>query len=460
MRLVHDIFVEQQQKLLMTPELRQAIAILHMSTMELNEFIRTELEENPFLEEREIEEAEEHIREENDDGAWLEEWLEIYHDRDIGVVQKEKKEEKSFDNYLTRVPSLFEHLEFQLRLVKLNEQDFDIGYHLIGNIDSNGYLCIDLDEVARKMGASHDKVEEILRVVHSFHPHGVGARNLSECLLLQLRHYGKESYVARKIIEEHLDDLARGRMNKIASALSISIQQAQEIGDLIRTLDPKPGRQYSSDQEVRYIVPEVFVEKVEGEYIVYVNDLNFPRLVVNHLYESVLRQPDHFSEDTRRYLEDKIGSALWLIRSIEQRRITLYKVASCIVDIQKEFLDKGVQCLRPLKLQQVAQLVNVHESTVSRATSNKYMQTPQGLFELKYFFSSGLESAHNDEKMSSKSIKHMLEGMIGEEDPTRPLSDEQIAQLFKKKGIRISRRTVAKYRQELGIPSTMSRRRY
>lgn len=460
MRLVHDIFVEQQQKLLMTPELRQAIAILHMSTMELNEFIQSELEENPFLEERESEEAEEHQREESDDGAWLEEWLDLYHDRDIGVVQKERKEEKSFENYLTRVPSLFEHLEFQLRLIKLNEVDFNIGYHLIGNIDSNGYLCIALDEVARKMGTNQDKVEEILRIVHSFHPHGVGARNLSECLLLQLRHYGKESYIARKIIEEHLDDLARGRMNKIASALSISVQQAQEIGDLIRTLDPKPGRQYSSDQEVRYIVPEVFVEKIEDEYIVYVNDLNFPRLVVNHLYESVLRQPDHFSEDTRRYLEDKIGSALWLIRSIEQRRITLYKVASCIVDIQKEFLEKGVQYLKPLKLQQVAQIVSVHESTVSRATSNKYMQTPQGLFELKYFFSSGLESSQNDEKMSSKSIKHMLEGMIQEEDATRPLSDEQIAQLFKKKGIRISRRTVAKYRQELGIPSTMSRRRY
>jgi len=460
MRLVHDIFIEQQQKLLMTPELRQAIAILQMSTMELNEFIRGELEENPFLEEREIEETDENTRDDVEEGAWLDEWLELYHDRDIGLVQKDQKEEKSFENFLTRVPSLFEHLEFQLRLIKMDPNDFVIGYHLIGNIDSNGYLCVELEEVAQKMGTSTEHVEEILQVVHSFHPHGVGARNLAECLLIQLRHYGKESYIARKIIEDHLDDLARGRLNKIASALAISVQQAQEIGDLIRTLDPKPGRQYSSDQEIRYIVPEVFVEKIEGEYIVYVNDLNFPRLVVNHLYESVLRQPENFSEDTRRYLEDKIGSALWLIRSIEQRRITLYKVASCIVEIQKDFLDRGVQHLKPLKLQQVAQLVNVHESTVSRATSNKYMQTPQGLFELKYFFSSGLESSHNNEKMSSKSIKHMLEGMIAEEDPTRPLSDEQIAQMFKKKGIRISRRTVAKYRQELGIQSTMSRKRY
>lgn len=460
MRLVHDIFIEQQQKLLMTPELRQAIAILQMSTMELNEFIRGELEENPFLEEREIEETDENTRDDVEEGAWLDEWLELYHDRDIGLVQKDQKEEKSFENFLTRVPSLFEHLEFQLRLIKMDPNDFVIGYHLIGNIDSNGYLCVELEEVAQKMGTSTEHVEEILQIVHSFHPHGVGARNLAECLLIQLRHYGKESYIARKIIEDHLDDLARGRLNKIASALAISVQQAQEIGDLIRTLDPKPGRQYSSDQEIRYIVPEVFVEKIEGEYIVYVNDLNFPRLVVNHLYESVLRQPENFSEDTRRYLEDKIGSALWLIRSIEQRRITLYKVASCIVEIQKDFLDRGVQHLKPLKLQQVAQLVNVHESTVSRATSNKYMQTPQGLFELKYFFSSGLESSHNSEKMSSKSIKHMLEGMIAEEDPTRPLSDEQIAQMFKKKGIRISRRTVAKYRQELGIQSTMSRKRY
>lgn len=459
MRLVHDIFLEQQQKLLMTPELRQAIAILQMSTMELNEFINGELEENPFLEERENEETEKTVREETDDTAWLEQAMDLYHDRDIGIAPRERQEERSFDNYLTRVPSLFEHLEFQLRLVRMSKAEYDIGYYLIGNLDSNGYLCEDLNEVSRKMQAPLEQVEKVLHIIHSFHPHGVGARTLSECLLLQLRHYGKESCVARRIIEEHLDDLARGKMNKIAGALGISVQQTQEICDLIRTLNPKPGRPYSSEQEIRYIVPEIFVEKVGEEYVVYVNDLNFPHLVVNSLYESVLRQPDNFPAETRKYLEEKIGSALWLIRSIEQRRITLYKVASCIVDIQKDFLDKGVQYLKPLKLQQVAKIVNVHESTVSRATSNKYMQTPQGLFELKYFFSTGLESK-NHEKMSSKSIKHMLETMIEGENPSRPLSDEQIAQIFKQKGINISRRTVAKYRQELGISSAMSRKRY
>ncbi len=464
MRLTHEIYLEQQQKLLMTPELRQAIAILQMSTLELSEYIQKELEENPFLEEKEGDEAAEGDKEDMEteaaENGKLEDWLEYFNDRDIGYVQQEKEEERSLDNFLTRRPSLYEHLEFQLHLVSKDQDDLTIGNYLIGSIDNSGYLCVDLQEVATQLHFSLEKVTAVLTTIQTFHPHGVGARDLAECLLLQLRHYGKESPIARQIINEHMDDLARGRLNRIAQKLEVPVQEVQEICDVIRTLDPKPGLQYSNNNEIKYVMPDVFVEKVDGEYIVIVNDFHFPRLSVNNAYERLLRQSDSFTQDTRRYLEEKMGSAIWLIRSIEQRRMTLYKVSRCIVDIQKEFLDRGVEYLKPLNLRQVAEVVEVHESTVSRATTNKYIQTPQGLFELKYFFGSGVDSYHSNQKVSSKSIKHMVEEIVAGEEPTRPLSDENIAKILNKRGIRISRRTVAKYRQELGIPSTMSRKRY
>ena len=242
MRLTHDVFLEQQQKLLMTPELRQAIAILQMSTLELSEYVQRELEENPFLEERE-EPAETGERDnDSSDNTKMEEWVEYFHDRDLGYSPQEKKdEEKSFENFLTRRPSLYEHLEFQLHIASKKEDDLAIGNYLIGSIDSNGYLCVDLDEVAIKLNVPIEKVEEALELIQSFHPHGVGARDLAECLLLQLRYYGKESQLARDIINNHLGDLGRGKLNKIAQALAVPVQEVQDIGDLIRTLDPRPG---------------------------------------------------------------------------------------------------------------------------------------------------------------------------------------------------------------------------
>lgn len=462
MRLTQDVFLEQQQKLMMTPELRQAIAILQMSTIELSEYIEQELQENPFLELKEPEpeeslEADKVEREEPDNK--IEDIVEYYNDRDIGYNLAGREESPSLENFLTKRPSLYEHLEFQLRLSCKEEEDQVIGNYLIGSIDRNGYLCVDLNEVASNLKVPLDQVEKVLQLIQSFHPHGVGARDLPECLLLQLRYYNKEDSIATCIIKHHMEDLARARLNKIAQSLSIPINQIQEVCDLIRTLDPRPGLQYSSYDDVKYIMPDVFVEKVEGEYVVIVNDMNFPRLIVNNVYKRILHQNDNFSQDAKKYLEDKMGSAIWLIRSIEQRRMTLYKVARSIVDIQTEFLDKGVEYMKPLNLRRVAEAVDVHESTVSRATTNKYIQTPQGLFELKYFFSTGVDS-YGSSKVSSKSIKHMLEEIINGEDSSKPLSDEAISKLLKQKGIRISRRTVAKYRQELGIPSTMARKRY
>jgi RNA polymerase sigma-54 factor len=463
MRLTHDVILAQQQKLLMTPELRQAIAILQMSSLELSEYIRNELAENPLLEEKtEVEETadaqEESEPETNDD---ISEWLDVFGDSDRDTYDagvNYQGEEKSLENYLAQKPSLYEHLEFQLHLFSTTPEEQEIGQYLIGSIDQNGYLTAKLDDVARQLNVDLEEVEKALELIQSFNPPGLGARDLPECLILQLRQYDKDSEIARNIINNHLTDLARGRLNHIAQKVGAPVRKVQEICDLIRTLDPKPGLQFSGD-EIKYVTPDVIVEKIEGEYVVIINDFNFPRLIVNNMYESMLKQADAQSQEARKYLEEKIGSAIWLIRSIEQRRMTLYRVSRCIVDLQTEFLDKGVKYLKPMTLRQVAEMINVHESTVSRATTNKYMQTPQGLFELKYFFSTGVECSGED-KVSSKSIKHMLQDIVAREDPQHPISDEAISQQLQEKGIRISRRTVAKYRQELNIPSTSARRRY
>lgn len=456
MRLVHDVILTQQQKLLMTPELRLAIAILQMSSLELSEYIRNELAENPLLEEKDAGGDEEVVAEDNDN---ISEWVEVFGSNIPyeGPVNY-REEDKSLENYVAQKPSLYEHLEFQLHLDSTTPEEQVIGNYLIGSIDECGYLTVSLEDVARHLHVDIKQVQKTLELIHSFTPPGLGARDLAECLLLQLRHYGKDCAMACSIINDHLADLARGRLNHIAQMLNAPVQQIQQICDIIRTLDPKPGLQLGGG-EARYVTPDVFVEKTDGEYIVVVNDFSFPRLIVNNMYQSLLKQADAQSQEARKYLEDKMGSAVWLIRSIEQRQMTLYKVSRCIVDLQCEFLDNGIEHLKPMTLRQVADMVDVHESTVSRATTNKYMQTPQGLFELKYFFSTGIDST-GDDKVSSKSIKHMLQEIVAGEDPLRPVSDEAISKLLLERGIQISRRTVAKYRKELGIPSTSVRRRY
>jgi len=464
MRLTNDIFLEQQQKLVMTPELRLAIAILQMSTLELEQYTQKELEENPLLEEKEVDdsgqESSENDKEnEADTVTGTEEWMEYFNDRDIGFSIGESQT-KSFDNFLTERPSLYEHLQFQLNLACKNPEDLMVGQYLIGNIDSHGYLCVESEEVGAQTGADCERINKIISLVQSFHPHGVGARNLKECLLIQLRYYGNQNTLAEVIIANHLNDLAVGKVAKIAQLLETTVQRVQEACDLIRTLDPKPGLQYSPVDEVKYIIPDAIVEKVEGQYVVILNDSASPRLVVNQLYENMMRNQGVFTPEARKYLEEKMGSAIWLIRSIEQRRRTLDRVIRCIVDIQTEFFDKGIKYLKPLNLKQVADMIEVHESTVSRATAKKYIQTPKGLFELKYFFGTGVQGEEGFDKVSAKSIKSMLEDIIANENTSHPLSDQTIVELLKAQGIKISRRTVAKYRQEMGISPTTARKRY
>lgn len=472
MRVGYGLNIEQVQKLIMTPELRQAITILQLSSLELLDYVEQEALENPVLElkEEEIDSGEADSREDAGDkseaafeqDALYIDWQEYFSDRsDLGYIRQPQEEypEYFYENYLTKGPSLHEHLILQLDLQVLSDLERRIGRFIIGCIDESGYLRVTLEEVAERFEVTLEQVEKVLQVVHMFEPAGVGARNLEECLRIQLQQLNKLTPNIQKVIKHHLEDLARGRVNHIACALGISTREVQEIGDLIRSLNPKPGNQFASLNEVRYIVPDVIVERVNNEYVVLVNDTVFPRLGINSTYQALLKNQEIHDPETRKYLEGKLNSATWLIRSIEQRRLTLYKVVSCIINIQREFLDKGIKYLKPMNLKQVAEVVGVHESTVSRATSNKYIQTPQGVFELKFFFSSGVED-NSGSRFSSQSIKRMIKELIEAEDPHAPLSDQKLATILKQQGIPVSRRTVAKYRSEIGVATTSQRKRY
>lgn len=464
MKVGPDLLLEQQQKLLMTPELRQAISILQMPALELREYVQQLITENPMLEEKDslpAEEGETAAPAPQAAPAGLDDWTDFLNARESGQVYGESAEHGE-DNYPAHLPSLYDHLFVQWQMLSQEPQATEIGNYLIGNLDAAGYLAVSVEEVARQLQVTPEQVGAVLEQIQALHPYGVGARDLTECLLIQLRYYGHDDAISRELVQHHLPDIARGRMNQLARSYAVSVQEIQERCDHIRTLDPKPGLQYSNDATVKYIIPDVVVEKIDGEYVVTLPETGFSGLTLNRMYKDMLRDPAAFSDDARKYLEEKARAALWVIRSIDQRHDTLYRVARCIVDRQRGFLEQGPQWMKPLTLKQVAEMVQLHESTVSRVTANKYMQTPRGVFELKYFFSGGVSAApdRRDEGMSSHSVKDTIRRLIATEDPSAPLSDQSIVNLLLREGISISRRTVAKYRGEMDIPATAARRRY
>jgi RNA polymerase sigma-54 factor len=450
----------------MTPELRQAITILQLSSLELCDYIEQELLNNPLLDKEEDEYtafSEDGMRVDegktNEDTIEWEEYLQDYFDWDFLRFPKERKEEEtSFENFVSANQTLQEYLLMQLRLAAADKKIFKIGEFLIGNLDKNGYLTVSVQEAARILRVREEEVEEALKVVQTLDPPGVGARNLQECLLIQVEQKGIKDPNLYELIKHHLKDLAEARYTRIAEKLNVPLSKVQELKDIVLSLDPKPARNFSSANEIQYVIPDAVIEKVGNEYVVIMNDSVTPRLSINPYYRSLLMSEDKESL-TSKFLTRKLEAALWLIKSLEQRRMTLYKVIKAIVEVQREFLDKGISGLKPLTLKQIADVVGVHESTVSRAISGKYVQTPRGVFELKFFFQNGLEN-ENGSSTCAETIKKMLKEMISNEDPYNPLSDQMIADDLKKKGIRISRRTVAKYREQLGIPSSAKRKRY
>lgn len=460
MKLGYNLALEQVQKLVMTPELRQAIKLLQFTSQELSQYIKQEIERNPMLETVGDEIEYENIDDYNTDKEEFDwkEFVEGYDD--ISYIPEFNKDNKEYDyeNIIKHSSSLKEHLLFQLNVSSLANIDLNIGKAIIDNIDDNGYLSVDLEQIADELRIPTARAQKVLSTVQTFDPPGVGSRNLTECLLIQVREDKVDNPKVELIIKNHLEDLAYNRLHKVSKQLNIDLVEVQKIYDYIKTLEPKPGRAFGGHVgNTKYIIPDVNIELVDGEYVIILNDITAPRLNISKYYREMIRKG--IDSEASEFLKEKLSQALWIIRSIEQRRMTIYNVVKSILKFQKEFFEKGDKALRPLTLKEVADDINMHESTVSRAINGKYVQTPRGLYELKYFFSGGY-STNRGQEISSTSIKIMIKEIIEEENPRKPLSDQKISEILKKKGIDISRRTVAKYRDEQGIPSSSMRRRY
>ncbi|HEX8617300.1 MAG TPA: RNA polymerase factor sigma-54, partial [Thermoanaerobaculia bacterium] len=461
----------------MTPSLQQAIKLLQLSKLELQEVLNQELLENPLLdesaeevktEESQAEEAkaeneaedakktetkdekEKDSFDEIDYDAYFQDYIEYgYNPRGMG----EEHEEFPIENTLTRPPNLSDHLSWQLSMSDASPRTKDIAQFIIGNIDEDGYLRATEDEIAASGGYTPEEVQTAIRAVQSLDPIGVGARDLRECLLLQLRFLEIDTPLVEIIIRDHWEEFMQRKFVPLAKAVGIDMKTLEGIVELIKHLDPKPGRKYSNERAI-YVEPDVYVHKVSDEYVIVLNEDGMPKLRINSGYRSMLNSMDSKSDgETVNYIKDKIRSAVWLIKSLDQRQRTIYKVAESIVKHQREFLEKGIDFLRPLVLRDVADDIQMHESTVSRVVSNKYMHTPRGLFLMKYFFHSGIDS-DTGEDISSLTVKKKIQSYIENEDPRKPLSDSKIMKILNDEGINIARRTVAKYRDELNIPSS------
>lgn len=456
MKIGYELTIEQTQKLSMTPELIQAIQILQYNNQELNEYIDKELLENPILESEYHKESDTEI-----DIDSLRDQL-IQADENVEAYKQweshSTSDEYSYENFVAFNYTLTEFLIEQLHFSSLKGQDAEIGRYIIENIDDNGYLSMSLEEICSVLDVDLDSCERVLDLIHTFEPSGVGARDLNECLIIQLASLGELTDEIEFIISNRLKDLADNKYALISKDMGISIAEVQGIADLIKTLEPKPGRGFDSDNSIKYIIPDIYVEETNGEYVVSANDGSTPSLHISSYYNSLTEEAKS-DKELSNYLNNRFNSAMWLMKSIEQRKKTIYNVASAIVQFQNEFFAKGERFLKPLTLKQIAETVGVHESTVSRAINGKYMQCPRGVFELKYFFTGGILN-EDGSGVSSNSIKSMIKEFVDAEDDKKPLSDSKISEMLHEKGIDISRRTVAKYRDDIGILPSSKRRRF
>jgi RNA polymerase sigma-54 factor len=457
------------QQPIMTPQLQQAIKLLQLSRMELMDLVRQEEEENPILEEvaepaAATEPLETNLESlapspaEDKEASDGEVDLPPIDWRSEGFSSGSKSaaeddDRPTFENFLTKKATLSDHLLWQLRLNDFSEEERLIGTLIIGNLNEDGLLQVSLEEIASQNGFDPSTVEAVIQKVQAFDPPGVAARDLRECLLLQAKQIFPGEKLAQKIISDHLGLLAKRNYQAIAKELQVPVEEVVRIARLISELDPKPGRSFS-EESIPYITPDVYVYKVGDEYIVVLNEDGLPRLRINPYYRDILREQAQPSGGAKEYINEKIRSALWLIKSIHQRQRTIYRVAKSIVKFQREFLDRGVAYLKPMVLKDVAMDVEMHESTISRVTSNKYMHTPQGIFELKYFFNSSINTARG-ENIASESVKEKIREILSKEDGQNPYSDQELVEILRKQDILIARRTVTKYREMLGVlPST------
>ncbi len=498
MGLEQKLNLKLSQRLVMTPSLQQAIKLLQMSKLELEEVLTQEMVENPVLEEEQeqeeavregevaeapITEASEAPKEETVPAAApapatdapteaealpererdsfeeidFDSYFEDYLDTAYNPRQYEETEQTPLENTLSSTPGLQEYLTWQLSMSDANPAVREIATYLIGNVDEDGYLRVAREEI-RAAGFENDgDVEKALALVRSFDPPGICAFDLPDCLMLQIRGLGIENPLIEKIVTEHWPEFLNRQFPQLSRTLSVGMSELQAVVEIIKNLEPKPGRKYSNERTI-YVEPDVAVRKIGDEYVIQLNEDGLPKLRISAAYRRMLRGGNGaIGQEAAAYLKDKMRSAVWLIKSLDQRQRTIYKVADSIVRHQREFLDKGIEHLRPLVLRDVANDIGMHESTVSRVVSNKYIHTPRGLFPMKYFFHSGIDSSTGAD-VSSLSIKSKIARYIADEDARRPHSDARIMQRLRAEGIQIARRTVAKYREELRIPSSSQRK--
>ena len=468
--------VKLTQQTIMTPQLQQSIKLLLLSRLELSDLIQTEIMENPVLEEVQSFSDGEDLPTNDNPGELepgkTEELTYDGEDEDLKIKWENYSSDMSSDGYgytpddderfslenrLTQKASLFDHLMWQLRLSNFTETEELIGSLLIGNIDGDGYLQVSLIDVAEMCGEDETLVEDILKRIHEFDPLGVGARDLKECLLIQAKHLIGDNTIVREILTNHMSDLENKRFQVISKKLNVSLDDVFEAARLISDLDPKPGR-YFNEEDTQYITPDIYVYKVGDEFYIVLNEDGLPRLRINSFYRNALTQGEVTSKDTKDYIQEKIRSAVWLIKSIHQRQRTIYKVMRSIIKYQQEFFEKGAGNLRPLALRDIAEDIDMHESTVSRVTTNKYVHTAHGIFELKYFFNSGINRVRG-ESIASETVKDKIKQIILTENPKRPYSDQKIAEILEGLNISIARRTVTKYREMLNILPSSKRKK-
>ncbi|MEM9283474.1 MAG: RNA polymerase factor sigma-54 [Verrucomicrobiota bacterium] len=463
---------DQSQSLLqqqtIAPQMQQSLQLLQTPTLELRHLIQQEMVENPTLEEESTEVSLEEVSSPSEDDGFEdefaelsqldEEWREYMAQSRSAAPRRDDADEKHqfvMDSIVEPI-TLQEHLLNQLSVSDADGKGREIAAMLIGNIDEHGFLQIELEDLSFDMGIPFDQLTEARDLIQSFDPVGVGAQDLRECLLIQLERIGKHHSLEYRVVDHHLDELARKRYPQIAKRLSVTPEQITKAAEFIAMLDPRPGSRFGGDSNT-YVNPDVSVERVGGEWIVSMNNEQIPRLRISNAYKDLMASGN--GRDARSYIRDKIRAGKFLIKSIHQRQQTIQSIASEIVKRQQEFLENGPSRLKPMNMAQVADEVGVHETTVSRAVSGKYISTPHGVYEMRYFFTTGYET-DGGESLSNTSVKQALAEMVAEEDPRKPLSDQRLVQELEKSGIKIARRTVAKYREELNILPSHMRRSY
>lgn len=458
MDLGFELSISQEQKLIMTHQMQLSIKILQLSSYELTKLVEKQLQENPLLEINYEETKKEESLEENLDEVLKYKNIIKNLQDDNYINNQHSEEEVSPFNFISSKKSLKEYLLEQIMYLDEKEYIKCICNYIIEGIDERGYLAEDIESISKELKVSINLVIKALNIVQDLEPDGIGARDLIECLRIQCNKREIKDEKIYNIIDNHLEDIAENKYSNIGKKLDISPKKAQMYGDFIKSLQPKPSSGFYTGEEVRYIVPDAYIKKIGREYVILMNESITPKLTINSLYKNIINNNE--DEAAVEYVKEKLNSASYLIKSIEQRKSTIYRVLEKIIEIQREYFDKDKKHLKPMTLKEIAEELKVHESTVSRAIREKYIHTDKGIIKIRNLFTTAIESKGNEDSLSNIAVKNMIEKFIEEEDKKKPLSDQNIADRLKKKDVNISRRTVAKYREEMGIKSSMGRKRY